>query len=118
MHKNLEDTNLLNQEVTHWERHNYHLQVLLDQKDSFLHDLLNKTNHTLLHNFLKDAQYWNDRHVRLAQFVVHTLEDLPGLLNEAYDVLFPYDTLWVVFHFISFCRVVFKRFHDDHVVAC
>lgn len=35
-HKNFEDTKMINQEVTYWERHNRHLQVLLDQKDSFL----------------------------------------------------------------------------------
>ena len=56
-HKNLEDTNLLNQEVTHWERHKRHLQVLLDQKDSFMQDLLDGPSHMLMHNLLKDVQY-------------------------------------------------------------
>lgn len=116
-HKNLEDTNMLNQEVTHWERHNRHLQVLLDQKDSFLQDLLNGTNHMLLHNLLKDAQYWSDRHARLAQFVVHALKYFPKLLEEDYDVIFPHDTPWVVFHFVYVCRVVFRRFQVNHIVA-
>lgn len=116
-HKNFEDTKLLNLEVTQWEKHNRHLQVLLDQKDSFLQDLLNRTNHTLLHNLLKDAQYWNDMHARLAQFVVHALKDLPKLLEAAYDVIFPHDTPWDVFHFVSVCRVVFQRFQGDYVVA-
>lgn len=65
-HKNLEDTNLVNQVVTYWERQNHHLKVLLDSKDSFLQDLLNGPNHTLMHNLLKDAQYWGDWHAGLA----------------------------------------------------
>lgn len=68
-------------------------------------------------NLVKDAQYWNDRHVRLAQFAVHALEDLPKLLEDAYDVIFPHDTPWALFYFVSVCRVVFKRLHADHVVA-
>lgn len=56
------------------------------------------------------VQYWKDRHARLAQFVSHALEDLPKLLEEAYDMIFPHDTPWVVFHFVSVCRVLFERF--------
>lgn len=89
----------------------------MDQKESLLQDLLNGPNHTLLHNLLKDAQYWNDRHTHLAQFFIHALEDLHGMLKEAYDVMFPYNTPWVVFHFISVYRVVFERFEVDLLVA-
>ena len=63
--------------------------------------LLNGPNYTLLHNFLKEAQYLSVRHARLAQLVVHALEDLPKLLEEAYDVIFPHDTPWSVFHVVS-----------------
>lgn len=116
-HKNFESTKLLDQEVTQWEMKIRHLQVLIDQKEAFLQDLLDGPIHTLLRNLVKDAQYWNGRHDRLAQFVVHALEDLPKLLEDAYDVIFPYDTPWDVFHFVSVCRVVFQRLQADHVVT-
>lgn len=74
-----------------------------------MQDLLAGPNHTLLRNLVKDAQYWNDRQTRLAQFIVHALEDLPKLLEDAYDFIFPHNTPWVVFHFVSVCSVVFKR---------
>lgn len=116
-HKNLGSTKLLDQEVTQWERKSRHLQILLDQKEAFLQDLLDGPNQTLLRNLVKDAQYWNDRHARLTQFSVHALEDLPKLLEDAYDVIFPHDTPCFVFHFVFVCRVVFKRLQVDHVVA-
>lgn len=56
-------------------------------------------------------------HVRVAQFVVHALEDLPKMLEEAYDVIFPHDTPWALFHFFYVYRVIFERFQADHVVA-
>lgn len=39
------------------QAHN-NLEVFLDQKEPFLQNLLNGPNHILLHNLLKDAQYW------------------------------------------------------------
>lgn len=35
-HKYQKDANQLNQDITYWERHSCHLQVLLDQKEAFL----------------------------------------------------------------------------------
>lgn len=74
-HKDLENTNLLKQENNHRERHNGHLQRIIDQKEIFLKDLLDGPYHTLLQNLLKDAQYWRERHARLTQFVEHAMED-------------------------------------------
>lgn len=113
----MEDINQLKKEITYWEIHNCHLQILLDQKESFLQDLLSGPNHTLIHNLLKMAQYWSDRHAHLAKFVDRALEDLPGLLKEAYTDMFPHNTPWVVFHFMSVCKVVFGRIRFDLLVA-
>ena len=77
MHKDLENINLFKQDTDHWERHNGHLQRLLDQKEAFLRDLLDVPDHTLSHNLLKDPQYWRERHAHLAQFVEHAMKDLP-----------------------------------------
>lgn len=49
----------------------------------------------------------------MAKFVDHALEDLPGLLKEAYTDMFPYNTPWTVFYFVPVCRVVFERFKVD-----
>lgn len=65
-----------------------------------MQDLLSEPNHTLLHNLLKDAQYWSDRHTHLAKFVDCVLEDLPGLLKEAYTDMFPHNTPWTTFYFV------------------
>lgn len=56
-------------------------------------------------------------HARLSRFAVHALEDLPKLLEEAYDVIFLHDTPWDIFHFFSVCRVIFQRFQAYYVVA-
>ena len=67
-HKDLGDANLLKQEIDHWERHNGHLQRFLDQKETYLRDLLDGPDHILLHNLLKDMQYWREKNARLTQF--------------------------------------------------
>ena len=117
MQNSLEDVNQLKQEITHWEKQSCHLQDLLDQKDSFLQDLLSGPNHTLLHNLLKDVQYWRERHARLTQFVDHAMEDLQGLLKEDFATVFPHNVPWVIFLFIFVCRVVFERLKVELVVA-
>ncbi|XP_050904656.1 uncharacterized protein LOC127118487 [Lathyrus oleraceus] len=108
-HKDLENTNLLKQGNDHWVRHNGYIQSLLDQKETFLRDLLDASHHTLLHNLLKDAQYWREMHARLTQFVEHAMEDLPELLKEAFAVVFLHNVPWAIFHFIYVCRVIFDR---------
>lgn len=47
-HRSLEDRNRLKDEATHWETHNRHLQVLLDQKEAFVQDLLSGPIYSLL----------------------------------------------------------------------
>lgn len=101
----------------HKERHNGDLERLLDQKETFLRDLLDGPDHTLLHNLLKDAQYWRERHARLTQFVEHAMEDLPELLKEAFVVVFSYNVPWVVFPFVFVCRVVFDRVKVELIIA-
>lgn len=113
----MEDRNQLKEEAIHWETHNRHLQVLLDQKEVFLQDLLSGPNHSLLYNLVKDAQYWNDRHARLVKCVDGALEDLLGLLKNLYADMFPHNTPWVVFHFVSVCRVEFERIKVDLLVV-
>lgn len=78
-----------------------------------MHDILSGPNHSLLHNLIKDIQYWTDRHSRMAKLSDQALEDLPGLLKKAYADMFPHNTPWVVFHFVSMCRVVFESIKDD-----
>ncbi|KAI5442358.1 hypothetical protein KIW84_011436 [Lathyrus oleraceus] len=60
-----------------------------------------------------DAQYWTDRHARLAEFASQSLEDLPGLLKKAYADMFPQNTPKTVFHFVSVCRVVMGMIKFD-----
>lgn len=61
-HKNLESTNLLKQDNDLLQMHNGHLEFLLDKNETFLNDLIDGSDHTLLHNLLKDVQYWRERH--------------------------------------------------------
>lgn len=62
-------------------------------------------------------QYLRERHARLTQFVDHVMEDLKGLLKEAFATVFPHNVPWVVFLFISVWRVVFERLKVELVVA-
>lgn len=112
-HRNLEKRKQLKEEATQWEIHSRHLQVLLDQKEEFMQDILNGLSLSLIHNLVRDAQYWTDRHARLAEFASQSLEDLPGLLKKAYADMFPHNTPKTVFHFVSVCRVVMGRIKPD-----
>lgn len=58
-----------------------------------------------------------EKHARLTQFVEHAMEDLPELLNEAFVVVFLHNVPWVVFYFISICRLVFDRVKSEAIVA-
>lgn len=56
-------------------------------------------------------------HARLTQFANHALEDLPGLLKEAFATVFSHNAPWDVSHFISVCRVVIERLKYELVIA-
>ena len=87
------------------------------KKETFLQGLLQGPSLTLLHNLLNDVQYWRESHARLAKFVDHAIEDLPGMLKEDHADMFLHNTPRVIFHFIVVCMVIFKRFKVDIHVA-
>lgn len=78
-----------------------------------MQDILNGPSLSLLHNLVRDAQYWTDRHARLAEFASQSLEDIPGLLKKAYADMLPHNTPKTIFHFVSVCRVVMERIKSD-----
>lgn len=85
-HQNQVAYGQLMEENSYWEGIGCHLEFLLDQRETFIQDLIQGRNQRLIQNLLQNAQYWREKHLNLEEFADIVIEDIHEKLKMAFSV--------------------------------